>query len=107
MTNIYGAELDRNGYAKSILNDTESRCFVCERGGDLVRHEVFYGTAYRSRSKELGLWVNVCPECHRKIHDHDSEDTDRQLKEIAQMKAMDYYGWNIQEFRQRFGKNWL
>lgn len=106
MTNIYGVKLDRNGYAPSILNEQEGECFVCGAGGDLVRHEVYYGTAYRSRSKELGAWVNVCPECHAAIHDK-VDDLDKQLKEIAQMKAMLYYGWSIPEFRNRFGKNWL
>lgn len=106
MKNIYGVKLDRNGYAPSILSVGNYECFVCGTGGDLARHEVYYGTAYRSRSKELGLWVNVCPECHAEIHDK-VDDLDKQLKKITQMKAMLHYGWSVEEFRNRFGKNWL
>ena len=59
--NAFGAELDRNGYAPSILQQGE-RCHMC--GGHhiydgLDRHEVF-GGAYRKKSKELGLWVLLC-----------------------------------------------
>lgn len=110
MTNIYGAKLDQNGYAPSIMylpNDGDADgCFVCGNGGDLARHEIYFGTAYRNRSKELGLWIRVCPACHDEIHNGD-KDLDRQLKELAQEHAMNYYGWNVQDFRNRFGKNWL
>ena len=105
MRNIYGVKLGQNNYAPSILNERDGECFVCGRGGDLARHEVFFGSN-RERSKELGLWINVCPECHAEIHQKD-KSLDRGIKEIAQMKAMDHYGWDKKEFRQHFGKNWL
>ena len=97
---------DRNGYVPSILNVNDSECFVCGKGGDLARHEVFFGTAYRQKSKAFGLWVNVCPECHAAIHDR-KNSLDRELKETAQAKAMLHYGWSFEQFRERFGKNWL
>lgn len=46
MTNEYGAPLDRNGYAPSILQDDDSYCLVCYGNGyndPLNRHEVFGG----------------------------------------------------------------
>lgn len=29
------------------------------------------------------------------------------LKRLAQQKAMEYYGWTIEDFRAIFGKNYL
>ena len=95
---------DRNGYAPSILGAYDC-CFVCYRKGDLARHEVIHG-AFRERSKKYGLWVNVCPECHNKIHFTDGK-LDRLLKENAQRQAMRVYGWSVDEWRRKFGKNYL
>lgn len=103
VTNIYGQKLDKNGYAPSIL--PSEGCIVCGKGGDLARHEVFFGP-YRRKSKEMGLWVTVCPECHRAIHEQEG-GIDQNLKEIAQERAMEYHGWTTDEFRKQFGKNWL
>lgn len=103
MKNEYGATLD-HGYDPSILGAYDF-CYVCYRGGDLARHEVFHGY-FRKRSKELGLWINVCPECHDKIHFTDGK-LDRLLKENAQRQAMLVYGWDTDEFRRRFGKNYV
>ena len=67
MTNEYGAPLDRNGYAPSILQDDNSYCLICLGNGyndPLNRHEVF-GGPFREKSKRLGLW---CCLCHSRHH---------------------------------------
>ena len=104
MKNEYGTILDSNGYAPSIMRGPKTLCAICYRGGDLARHEIFHG-AYRSNSKRFGLWLNLCPECHRAIHSEAYKD--RLLKMDGQKMAMEYYGWSVQEFRRRFGKNYL
>lgn len=98
-------KLDKNGYAPSILMTFPGEeCFSCFCGGDLARHEVF-GAALRSRSKEWGLWVTVCPYCHERYH------TDAQaanaLKAFAQKEAMHRFGWDMNEWRRRFYKNYM
>lgn len=106
MTNEYGEKLDRNHYAKSLLSADES-CINC--GAENVkidRHEIFHGTAYREKSKRLGLWVNLCMFCHRKLHQTEPE-LDDWLKICGQKAAMEYYGWTKEEFRKYFGKNYL
>ena len=45
MKNEHGIQLDRNGYAPSIVQDIEDRCERCGCGEDLVRHEIFFGRA--------------------------------------------------------------
>ena len=94
---------DRNGYAPSILADWPY-CAICYKKGDLVRHEVFHGP-FRQKSKRYGLWISICPECHFKIH-HDAK-LERRIKEFAQRNAMIRYGWEIDDFRREFGKNYV
>ena len=43
MTNEYGARLDRNGYAPSIVQEYMDECFICRANGyrdklDVVLH---------------------------------------------------------------------
>lgn len=105
MTNEYGIKLDSNGYAPSIVHDTTC-CWCCFRSdGDLVRHEIFNGNGLRKKSKALGLWVTLCPQCHEAIH----ADAERRkaLKAFGQMEAMDYYGWDKQRFFSEFYKNYV
>ena len=56
MVNEYGAKLDRNGYAPSIIQDeADESCFVCYANGHydpLNRHEAF-GGPFRDKSKRL------------------------------------------------------
>ena len=102
MKNEYGMPLDRNGYAPSILWD--DGCRYCG-APETVRHEVFYGGGRRETCKRLGLWVSACPAHHELVHnDH---ETDLDLKQWAQHLAMQYYGWSIEDFRQRFFKSYI
>lgn len=106
--NEFGAELDKNGYAPSIMGTVAGKCFLCENMTHTERHEVF-GASNRTKSKALGLWVNLCPHCHREgsFAVHSNKDIARKLKELAQFCAMDAYGWSRDEFRTRFGKNYV
>lgn len=109
--NAFGAELDRNGYAPSILQQGE-RCHMCHENptfDQLDRHEVF-GGAYREKSKELGLWVLLCHHEHHifgRDAVHNNRAKDLELKQEGQRAAMAAYGWNTEEFIARFGRNYL
>lgn len=104
MKNEYGTELDRNGYAPTIMQGGD-HCYMCGRSGILQRHEVF-GNAYRDKSKCYGLWVQLCPDCHHYIHFVDA-NRKVELREHAQRIAQKHYGWTEAEFRGRFGKNYI
>lgn len=105
MTNEYGQALDKNGYAPSLLGDW-SFCAICfQFAPKLHRHEVFHndmGGRLRDKSKKYGLWLSVCPVCHARLHARDNG-----LKEKAQRMAMRKYGWSLDDWRDRFGKNYL
>lgn len=97
------SELDRNGYAPSILHDSKN-CYLCHTELDLVRHEVFEGRGRRDKCKRLGLWLTLCPSCHAWIHNTPREIG---LKQVAQRAAMNTYHWNTQDFIREFGRNYL
>ena len=102
--NEYGVHLDANGYAPSIIPQEGFKCYRCHHYRETVRHEIF-GGALRSKSKQFGLWVNVCPACHAAIHD--SGELQAYYRAQGQRIAMQHYGWTVQEFRKRFYKNYL
>lgn len=106
-TNKYGMPLDRNGYAPSIIEGDGTRCFSCaSRSEKLDRHEVF-GGAYRTKSKNLGLWVSLC---HIKCHldgIHRFQNQSLTLKKYAQQIAMMRYEWTEDDFRREFGRSYL
>ena len=86
-------------------------CFLCKRNrhaGRLELHHIF-GGARRKLSTKYGLCVTLCEECHRtaKHAVHQSADTMQYLHEYGQRKAMQENGWDVQTFREIFGKNYL
>ena len=107
MKNEYGEVLDRNGYAKSLLQK-DSRCYICGYYGHTHRHEAF-GAALRQKSKRLGLWMHLCPDCHQNGPQaaHRSQQTAAWLKRKAQEAAMKRYGWDVETFIQEFGRSYL
>jgi hypothetical protein len=108
LTNEFGEKLDRNGYAPSIMGTEAGRCWWCDRYTPTERHEVFFGSL-RQKAKELGLWVDICIECHRtgKNAVHQCKDTADRMKNMAQITAMRKYGWTEEEFVRRFYKSYL
>lgn len=106
MKNEFGITLDRNGYAPSVLITESGTCYICLKHRETVRHEVYFGTAYRSKSKVLGAWVNLCPECHSRLHAKDSY-LNYDLKRVCQYHMMKHYDWTVDDFRERFGKSYV
>ena len=107
MMNEFGTKLDANGYAPSIVDyygTTIKRCYKCHWRGDLARHEIFNG-ANRQKSKAYGLWVLLCPRCHADLHDHPSNW--KWLKVDGERQALAHYGWSVEEWIERFGKNYI
>lgn len=108
MRNEMGERLDCNGYGESIMQDGERECWLCGDDRQLERHEIF-GGALRERSKGLGLWVSLCPACHRTGKDaaHGSAATAQNLKRTAQGLAMELFDWTPEDWMKRFYKNYL
>lgn len=96
---------------KSIIQTNTDYCFICKRHKSadfygLDKHHIYSG-AYRNKSEKYGLYAFIC---HDKCHlngVHKNHKIDLALKQYAQRKAMEYYGWSIDEFREIFGRNYL
>lgn len=51
--------------------------------------------------------VNLCPECHRLLHDSRNRHDDRKLMRMAQVEWMSYNMADAYAFIARYGKNYL
>ena len=95
---------------QSIMQ-TEKRCYLCGATGPehLDRHHVFQ-SSLRNQAEKYGLWVYLCHDtCHEsgKYAAHRNAETRERLRRESQIAAMNEYGWTVEEFRDRFYKNYL
>lgn len=96
----------------SIMQEDNTYCFLCGRNANfepLDCHHI-WGGSYRKKSEKYGLKVFLHhSECHifGRNSVHQNGEISRALKAQAQQKAMEYYGWTIDDFRNIFGKNYL
>ena len=97
---------------QSIIQDDKTRCYICgrsENGDPLDKHHVF-GGAMRSKSEKYGLTVYLHhTQCHifGANSVHKNAEINNALKAKVQAKAMKYYGWSVDDFRNKFYKNYL
>ena len=96
--------MDSNGYNPSILPTSEDECFICKRGGDLARHEVYFGNPNRQNSKEHGCWVYLCPTCHKRVHEDTASGFDHYLKVTCQKQFTRSH--TVDEFVKIFGRRY-
>lgn len=93
---------------KSILQK-KKRCLICHTELNLHRHHVFEGTGRRKISEKYGLTVYLCAKDHNMSDEsvHFNSELDLALKQAAQKKAMEHYGWTIEDVIKIIGKNYL
>lgn len=84
-------------------------CFFCGRTDRLEKHHALHGTANRRKADALGLWVWLCPECHRGTygvhgkHGHDRDMAVKMAAEFAYLSA----GHSMDDWMREFQKNYL
>lgn len=95
--------------AKSILQTDKDSCFICGSHEWIEEHHVFGGNGRRRLSEKYGLKVYLCHYCHNEPPNgvHHNSETRKALQQFAQEKAMQHYGWTVDDFRNIFGKNYL
>ena len=91
----------------SIVHN-EKVCYLCGCKLWIEEHHV-YGGANRQISEKYGLKVNLCHYCHNEppLGVHYNARKNLKLKADVQKKAMEHYGWSVDDFRSIFGKNYL
>lgn len=96
---------------KSIIQADREHCFICGRNNradywGLDEHHV-YGGALRKKSEQYGLKVYICHDrCHLNGV-HKDAGLNRTVQAIVQKRAMQHYGWSIDNFRNIFGRNYI
>lgn len=101
--------------AKSIMQTDKEHCYLCGRNSradyfGLDEHHCIGGYGKRKLSEKYGLKVYLCHnDCHEYGENavHQNAEVDLWLKEKAQEKAMEVYGWSIEDFIKIFGRNYL
>ena len=92
---------------ESIITDNMDVCFVCG-GRASEKHHCIHSINRKSADK-YGLFVGLCPECHRTsdkaVHGKNGHTLDLALKQIAQRKFEELYGH--EKYMEVFGKNYL
>lgn len=76
---------------------------VCGRRGETQIHHV-YGGAYRKRSEAYDFVLEVCPECHRRIHD---TSLGERLKRVFQERWEATHRGGHEEWMRLMGRSWL
>lgn len=92
---------------KSILQKDMTKCFICGCTHNLQTHEVFFGTANRTKSIDWGLYVRLCSRHHNGSNNavHYNHQMDLNLKQYAQRTFEKKY--SREAFMNIFHKNYL
>ena len=63
---------------------TKCECYLCHKDytAGLQHHHCLHGTGDRKKADEDGLWVWLCNDCHRKLHDKGEHN--KELQALAQ-----------------------
>lgn len=84
-----------------IAGDEKGRCFICQRYTATETHHMLHGIRRKAADKH-GLIVNLCHECHMRLHDKGEHD--RELQELAQIEFEKTH--TRAEWMEIFGKNY-
>ena len=92
---------------KSIITQ-KKRCFICGSRRWIEWHHV-YGGCDRQTSDDYGLVVPLCHYCHNEPPKgvHFNKEIRRKLQADVQWIAMEHYGWDMNQWRSLFGRNYL
>lgn len=73
------------------------------------RHEVMFGVRNRQKSIDDGLIVFLRPEMHNASKNgvHYNRNFDLYLKKIAERVWLEYYNKTVDNFIEKYGKNYL
>lgn len=91
----------------SILQD-EKKCYVCGQELGLHTHEVFFGKN-RQKSIEDGCCVYLCGRHHNLSKEgvHLNHSLDLKLKKEMEKKWLETYDETIENFIERYGRNYI
>jgi len=92
---------------KKLILQSDKRCYFCGKTQGLALHEIFFGTANRKKSINMGLQVWLCPAHHNMSSQgvHLNREKDLELKRMAQKRFEELY--SHEDFMKIFHHNYL
>lgn len=93
---------------KSIIQN-KKECYVCGRTTNLHNHHVIFGKNRKNADKD-GLTVYLCYDHHEGqegVHSKNGHALDLKLKQEAERKWLTHYHKYVEDFIERYGKNYL
>ena len=95
---------------KSIIQ-TEKKCYITVRTDNLHEHHVYFGTSNRKLSEKYGLKIWIVGELHNLgdfgVHGKYGHELDLKIKREVQIKAMEHYGWSVEDFIRIIGRSYI
>ena len=94
---------------KSILQD-KKECYICNTKNNLHKHHIMKGIRNRDKAEEDGLWVYLCYNHHEGtygVHGKYGHNLDIELIKQAELYWIKYNNKTTDDFRKRYGKNYL
>lgn len=90
------------------LIQKDKRCIVCGTTLNIHTHEVFFGKN-RKKSIEDGCCVYLCGKHHNQSNEgvHFNHDLDLKLKIAMEKTWLKEYDKTIDDFIERYGKNYI
>lgn len=82
----------------------QGRCKKCDKWDNLECHHLIFGNGFRKLADKYGLTVNICRECHYKVHN--TKKGMNWSRQEGQKMFEEKHG-DREEFMRVFGKNWL
>lgn len=93
--------------SKSILQN-DKKCYVCGTTLNLHLHHIYYGTANRKLSDADGCVVYLCLHHHTGAAGvHNNRKLDLYLKCRCERAYLNKYNKTVEDFIQRYGRNYL
>ena len=91
----------------SIISN-KKECFKCHTTYGLHRHHIFEGKN-RKNSDEDGCWIWLCGRHHNLSNEgiHFDKEYDLKIKKLAQGIWLKTYNKTIEDFIQRYRRNYL
>lgn len=92
-----------------IINEDNRQCFICGKRDNLHLHHVMFGKN-RKNADEDGLTLWLCYDHHEGtngVHGKYGHDLDITLKKIAETQWIKVNNKTEDDFRKRYGKNYL
>lgn len=92
---------------RSLLQRNKA-CYICGTTLNLHLHHIYGGTANRKLSDADGCVVYLCQGHHTGAHGvHFNKKLDLSLKMKCEQAYLKHYNKTIDDFIQRYGKNYL